>query len=808
MYNTNTNNLNLPEYITGKVNASVHEKIARVIYAKTGKFIIFKSYENQSEESKPITSNKESNQMALIATFMRNLLDMGFTISQELYNNLSTLSEEELTSILPMYLDIVKSNIGADKTYKVFYPGFPSQVMALSDMALFINAYLHYMGIIDESLDIYKPNADKLYKDTNMNNISNDIYNARKQKNVINYAEPYELCKLYMNILQSPISIDDVDKYYLNLIMDYDNDSFLPIDNIPSKEVTAYYASLILKKRNYNLSSLNPSWIKTPTDVLRLYVALSNGDITLSRPTRFKNLNNKGKEVIIRLMAKVTTKDTAYMYKKYAEPWKRIIERIHPNSEKWAHIPNIKNVYDFACMPLYTKNWSDINLSFESQLEKVIINRDFNGIISLFNTHKNFSVFARHLEHFYRLFWNHESDIVNETEECKEVCDYFNTVATHVPTQILIQMYNHFKIEQNSPENDDRIFFLKSDETTKLWKRTETDRKKLPNEVYERFISIIKHALNKSYNKIDTKKFKNNNDHLGLYYIDPVMYNFTAPLVSRSKTFGNKNIAKGSHFKLDDDDKFIRPFIWWTNDKEGHRTDLDLAVEFIKENDDLTYESVAYVSYTNLKIQKRLEKSESDIDTIAVHSGDIIDGGPIFGKGVSEFVEINIDAAVKAGMRYAVICCFLYTIENNEKQSFAKTNCFMGYTTGKCQKDIVNYNPEEVEKTFSISSNTTKSIPMIIDLVERKVIWCDMNLGSTDIHYNSLMNSKMDIITALKCAIRDTNKISMGEILELHANREKGYIPVADRKYADTSFGLEEGDISPYEMDKFIAEYI
>ena len=85
----------------------------------------------------------------LVLSAVRNLQDLGFTLSKEAIETLSRMpSQEDIVNNYRMLERLCKEQIGADKLPQadVFYPNFPDEVMSMSDYEIYLNAITYYIG--------------------------------------------------------------------------------------------------------------------------------------------------------------------------------------------------------------------------------------------------------------------------------------------------------------------------------------------------------------------------------------------------------------------------------------------------------------------------------------------------------------------------------------------------------------------------------------------------------------------------------------------------------------------------------------
>ena len=81
-----------------------------------------------------------------VATFNKNLESLGFTLSRVLFERLRTHSVEEVARLYKEIVPVLERMVGAHRQFRPMYPDFPAQVMAASDLELYVNAMAHYWG--------------------------------------------------------------------------------------------------------------------------------------------------------------------------------------------------------------------------------------------------------------------------------------------------------------------------------------------------------------------------------------------------------------------------------------------------------------------------------------------------------------------------------------------------------------------------------------------------------------------------------------------------------------------------------------
>jgi hypothetical protein len=107
-----------------------------------------------------------------------------------------------------------------------------------------------------------------------------------------------------------------------------------------------------------------------------------------------------------------------------------------------------------------------------------------------------------------------------------------------------------------------------------------------------------------------------------------------------------------------------------------------------------------------------------------------------------------------------------------------------------------------VRDRIDVASDTTVCIPLIIDLVERQVVWADIALKSSGPINNVRQNG--DNLTRMGKAVCGLVKPTLYDLFAMHA--EARGAPAA-RVDADTVFALTEG-VTPFDQDRILSEFM
>ena len=677
-----------------------------------------------------------------ISTFIVKLAQLGFKMSEESLEHLLMMTDEnglsvkiaerDLIDLLTGYYDLVRRFVGDDKTYIPFYQNFPREVMEMDDTEILMNAILHYVFG-------YRPEIEP--QNTFDNDSLSTAFNAYAEDNdltIIKVCNKNGLRDILLQNIYAPIAYTPSVKKFISSFISsgmYE----LPIradeikEPIPFKENVAFLLSLILNDERYlesEKSRIIYQQCRTATDLLRLIVGLSGGDTTLNKPSKIKNLPRKYYRIFMDVMNNMEEKYVLEDMFKYKEQWKAVIEKMHPF--KFNGIRYHKAQRCFKAIVT-----SDKPKTFMGEVNDLIK----AGFIS--DAAEKLSIkpgmMARHLDHLLR---------EGNNEERAVVLKQFSKVAGDLNIPLLIQVRDHF-IERSGNKKD-RFFKVKSG---KLWMdEAGADWKDIPEDVCNSVVSICEFAIS---------LLSHDKGYIGDVYIHPSFDGYVIP-TSQRQTNSTRPCTTGSRWKFKDDTKTIRLFTWWTNTNKGDRVDVDLSLTLM--TDDMEKPRLTVLNYHNIRLT-------SSNGFVAVHSGDITNGGSPDGVGVTEFIDIDIEKAVSAGYRYAVMSVVNFTDTNfdlfNSRAGVmeVKTNLEESHTGDKL------FIPTNVDINIDITANSRTVLPAMVDLVTREIIWCDIADSTAEgqyrdawSHASRTMNLKhlLFIINKKRTTMRELISIEMG----------------------------------------------
>jgi len=587
------------------------------------------------------------------------------------------------------------------------YPNFPRQVMEASDAELFINAVMHYLGdvcglrILPEYV---KENREELDDISSLKIIelgSIDDY-ANHMTNVIR-----------SNTEFTPDQRDEVKSFfgYSKVLFKHS----LPV-NFTNKENMCFVSGLLWENTQASIKAVS-GFTKTATDVLRVAVAISDGDISLAEKTKFKNFKAFERRALLQLLNGV--KSPLEDMNRYREMWLRLGERIHPGTYKTRYKKAFK-AFDVL------RNDATSIKSFNSDVERYIKNGEIDNAVRALSSRPG--EFARRLNQLLSK---------SSPQQTSRVLSKFEDVAPQVSEKVLLGIQSYFSQRNVLADGNFRLFYPKG-QTAKSF-IIEDDRTPIAQNAIDSLLEIIESALLKQYSDFD---------ELGNVYIDPTLEKYYLPSGNRSSSSSLMKLTRGTRVPLNENASTIRLFCWWKDISSGfyRRVDIDLSASYY----DSDWKFISQVSYTNLRSSK----------VKSYHSGDITSAP----NGACEFIDIDIKSTSTNNARYVVYQVYSFTRQPMSQIPELK----VGWMERKSPNSGEIFEPKTVTDVFELDSNAQNVIPVVFDLETREVVIADTILGNNGFS-NRNFEANADKVVALGKSVTDMKRPNMFNLIKLHA---------------------------------------
>lgn len=481
-----------------------------------------------------IENNDKTIDDKTITAFISNLYRLGYVVNQEIIEQLSYTSVDNLQQVL----EAAEYSKGDHFDYEPMYPNFPKQVAEASEIELYLNAIMHYSGDVlgVRIMPVYnkfaRPDLDKDEAEFIVLGLETEDNLTETTRNIITMSRPFsQTDKEDIIVLKDFVKFNDNQTFKVK-----ENLVFLTY-SFPDNGLEKYY--------------------KTAVDVLRLAAAYSNGDITLATPTKFK-LSRPQRRMILQLLDNV---DDVEGMGAYSEQWKRLARTLHYRSD------NNDKKYPTAAINLekiQTGNYTTVN----SKIEKAVKELDIELL------EKYPGIYARRILELLR----------KHPQEKDTILQSFSTIIGKVSVPVLLGLYNLLR-SPGKEELSHRLIRIKNGEENKTFL---LENRLSNNDDLTELSTIILDGIEAQG---ESKKvvFSKDASHYAMpLYTRNISKGSTAiGLGSRLPLDSDKNtIRLFMHWK--DFDKSI--------DYYNHRVDLDLSAIFLDNNFDfinnITYYNV------------------------------------------------------------------------------------------------------------------------------------------------------------------------------------------------------------------------
>jgi len=715
-------------------------------------------------------TNSSQINTSLVLAIMTEIAQLGYTFDKPLMDRLAALDSTKLKIFRSFLVEQLQEMVGSHVRYVPLFKSFPDGIPDTTELMLkkIIGYFQNILKIpVDNyvvlscghtvctdmfDLDNYSacPICEQQVAELMDHDDSHKASEPVKQFKIIKLVEHSVVYDVFSNILDSKTSISETDKALVEAIVKLEGngiEKYLP-EKIDQKETIAFLADKLLKNTTVSYQ-LIAKYFKTATDVLRLAVQFSEGDVTLQQNTKFK-LSNAKRKLIMALLNNVNEAQVDMV--RYREQWIKLGEVIH--------IGTYKNKYSKAYKAFdLLRNHKRAIETFNGKVEELVMlaryTEDNESIIIELVTllSSRAGEFARRFDQVLRLSVN--QDIV---------IDAFEKVVPSVKTAMLLGISKHLLARDVA--RDFRAYIPKG-KMSKIQFFAGDDRKLLTKYAIDKTVNIIESELLSRFS---------NQESLGKVYIDPELANVLVPFSQRSASTSLVNIPRGSRIKIDDKTPFIRLYTYWKAS-----VDVDLGATMLDKN----FKEVGTISYYNLSSFGR-----------SVHSGDIRDGH----KGATEFIDLDLQAFRAKKIKYVVVNLISFTGEK-----FSTMECFAGFMERETP-DSKQFDATTVRQKFNITSESSYCIPMIFDIETNEVIWLDLVTREDGFGYN-YHNNKSNVLDAVKAGIDLVNtKTTLMELFNLHAHA-RGELVHYKREEGveyDTVFDIEKLK----DLDEIMSKYL
>ena len=467
----------------------------------------------------------------------------------------------------------------------------------------------------------------------------------------------------------------------------------------------------------------------TVTDVLRIAVHMSGGDISLPKvpsveiktnrwssyktknPYRenfkFKKFTRAERKFILGLLEKTNCDVREFVLKN--SRWIRLGEILHPG-EYATKFPKAFEMFD-DIRNTKVKSWyGEVQDAF---------NKDFNKGLKKLSERPG--EFMRRLDSLVRIAGDKKT---YDKQIVKSVTQILEEVGVKTSNKVLFEAYGHFE-KRTRPVQNRSIMIKGARKRTKL-----PDLPAISQTIVDDIQLSILSALQAKFSSMEK---------LGKVYLDEELRKLPLPTNMRSISSSLRPVMRGQRVPIGNQNaKVIRAFVHWF-DEHGNQ-DIDLTATF-----------------AGMGKIKHIGWNGEENCTEGCYSGDIRHR-----RGAcAEYIDINVSAALKAGFKYVIL-----DARNYKGGSFESVaDCVFGYMEREFQKANEIFVPATLANTVRLTNQSSTTIVAAIDLETQEYIFLDVDQSGIPV-----ASANFDkIMDALK-AYAELPKFSVYDLLEMHIN--------------------------------------
>ena len=518
--------------------------------------------------------------VAALGTVVSNLAYYGFAPSSEVLRQLSVLSDEEAGALWQDIKPALENITGADRKMDrhVVYKNFPREVLEMSQARYWVAQILMYMDVPNEYFTETEAERKPMGRIASLKvlgaareNSLNDIMNSLKAVTA-RWTEPQreQVVFLYGHLPAEEVSPEEYG----------------------FRENGVRVAALaFMRNERY--------FISTATDVLRMAAALSEGDLSLRTPGKFRNFTRSERRRLLCLMESMDSDKLVGDFFMRPEVWKRFLSRLHPGDF------NMFARVDVA----YDKLYRDDFTSFGAAVERGLKEPD-RMVLELLSTRPG--EFMRRLHKAYAVF---EGEAVTA----------FLPVIGKLSTMQLVKLDGYLRTVNNRA----RMIYAPRGN----WTRAQiADNKK--SVFPEEHVSALRIEISRVIRA-----------RLAARYPEGFNVDSSASLVKIQT--GDRELApygRGTVFEIPEGMTFLRSASYWEQQSDSNVW-FDNGWNFFGEN----WADMGAVCWNSTDPRKGG----------CVFSGDPTNSQELKGRGC-QMIDLNLDLLEKQGVRYAVwnILCF------------------------------------------------------------------------------------------------------------------------------------------------------
>jgi len=677
-----------------------------------------------------------------VAALLVDIAQLGFTFDGPATKTLRGYSSSELKAIHSQLILVLAHVVGGDVEFRPLFLNFPENVPDDFEflMKKFFSSLERHLGIRNKTNTLLSCGHVVNQQVFDLNNFGAcpicqhavpELTTGDSTKPPLSEITPLKVLSLaghgsviraFLNAINSRTSVSASYQDFMQEVIRVEGAQIVTLvpTIIPFKENVALVVSMLVNAGvDHELMSL---YLKTPTDVLRTAAAFSGGDLSLAQVCRFK-LNNSQRRFIMGALETLpqSAEQLAEEMVGYRNRWVRLGEVLHIG-QFTSRVPKAA-----ACFNQLRNDHEAIK-TFDSRVahlfeKKALSSDDAAQLLTLLEQRPG--EFARKLDAL----------LLKKGMPVQEVMNRFAAIIPSVTTTTLLTMMAHFKTRGKPAEFR---AFLPKGSVAKI--HIQEGDSRLP-------ISATHRMMLNNWIPVELMSRFSKKESMGKVFIDEELKNILVPSSQRSAATGLTTLPRGSRVSYDQDKAFLRLFLHWVENKDSGTVDVDLSTGLYSAEWDL----IDQMSWTSMH-------SFGD----STHSGDVRSAPAP--TGAAEFIDLDLKALRNRGIRYVVMMVYSWT-----GQKFNEFTAFAGVMERDKPQHGSHFEAKTVTQKFAVSSESTATAPLMVDLHTGEVIWMDISISNKDGGGRIENSSHRMVATAKVMEGFQTTKPSLYDLFELHA---------------------------------------
>lgn len=579
-----------------------------------------------------------------IATILNNISYYGYALSEKAYKILEKTNLKTLTTWWQEIEPVLQKITGEAQKMGEFvvYKNFPQEVLAMSEVEYWTKQILMYWGFPNNYFREEAKERAKLDEKLNFK--------------VLQPAEENSLREIFDSILYLPNRWVEEQWQDVRYLLD-DFLYLINTDKISFKEN-------LIQVLIYCLEQQKPIKVNSATDILRLAVGLSEGDISLTNQCKFRTFKRSERRYLLNLLEQCTHLEEDVFRRK--NTWKKLMFALHPGDYS-DRFPRVVKAYNY----LYHDQSPE---TFNHKLEKGLAEKN-SQVIDLLKTRPG--EFVRRLHHCLLIF-NQEAAL-----GFKSIIPELKLIQL-LKIQRYLETVNYRLYRTIAPKgNWTKMQILRVEETRAL-------DEKLVKDILEAIAKEIKARVNQ---------------------LAPIVN--LEPEVEKIKLQTNDSeltpYGRGTIFPIPENVKFIRTASYWRSGATRYNIWYDNGWNFFSED----WTPLGSCCWSD----------ENFGQGAAVFSGDPTNSKDLEGNAC-QLIDLYLTELLAKNVRYAVwnILCYSGICFNKAEKVYAALQWGENPQTGNL------FEPSRCQLSFPLKGDNFTKYIALIDLCKNELVYLDANL--------------------------------------------------------------------------------